>query len=331
MFVLYGTPWRTIIRFWKESLVSSQERRPPAAALAVIIPVAVALALTLFAWPATSLEPRDLPVGVVGAPAAVEQRLAQGGFDVQRYPDAAAARSAIRDRDIYGAIVSETAGTTVLTASAASATVAQLLPRTAAALGGSQRVEDVVPAPADDPRGAALTATVLPVVLAGMLTALLARALTPPGVRRIGALVAGAALAGLTAVLIVQAWLGVLEGGWLANAGVLALTVLAIAAPIVALAALLGPPGIGVGAALMLLIGNPWSGVSSAPELLPQAVGAIGQLLPPGAGGNLLRSSAFFDWNAAAGPLAVLLAWALLGLVALAVVARRQPASSPVR
>jgi hypothetical protein len=45
----------------------------------------------------------------------------------------------------------------------------------------------------------------------------------------------------------------------------------------------------------MVLIGNPFSGVGTGPELLPQPVGAIGQLLPPGAGGNLLRSTAFFD------------------------------------
>ena len=45
----------------------------------------------------------------------------------------------------------------------------------------------------------------------------------------------------------------------------------------------------------MVLIGNPFSGVGSAPELLPQPIGAIGQLMPPGAGGNLLRSTGFFD------------------------------------
>ena len=41
----------------------------------------------------------------------------------------------------------------------------------------------------------------------------------------------------------------------------------------------------------MVLVGNPFSGVGSAPELLPQPVGGIGQLMPPGAGGNLLRST----------------------------------------
>jgi hypothetical protein len=82
-----------------------------------------------------------------------------------------------------------------------------------------------------------------------------------------------------------------------------------------------------------VLVGNPLSGVSSAPELLPEPAGAIGQLLPPGAGGNLLRSTAFFDGAAASGPLVVLVAWVALGLVAAVVATLRRrrpaPATSP--
>ena len=59
--------------------------------------------------------------------------------------------------------------------------------------------------------------------------------------------------------------------------------------------ALIGPAGIALGALLMVFVGNPWSGIASVPELLPKAAGFIGQLLPPGAGANLLRNTAFFD------------------------------------
>lgn len=76
---------------------------------------------------------------------------------------------------------------------------------------------------------------------------------------------------------------------------------LAIAAVAAGLEGPIGPGGIGVAASLMIFVGNPWSGVGSAPELLPEPAGLIGQLLPPGAGGNLLRSTAFFD-GAHAGP-----------------------------
>ena len=79
-------------------------------------------------------------------------------------------------------------------------------------------------------------------------------------------------------------------------------------------------PGIGLGAIVLVLFGNGWSGAAAAPELLPGAVSAIGSLLPPGAGISLLRGVAFFDGNGIAKPLAVLLVWTALGLAA--VVAR---------
>lgn len=305
----------------------SPDRR---ASLAVVlaIPVAVALVLALSAWPAARLAPRDLPVGVAGpAPAArdTKQRLAQqeGAFEVHLYANEASAREAIRNREVYGAFVVGPGGPAVFTASAASPVVAQLLQQTAterrdAPGGGAGRVRvvDVVPAASHDPRGAALNASVLPLVLAGIVTAILAAALVPPGLRQMAALLIGAVLAGLTAVAIAQGWLGVIDGGWLGNAAALSLMVFAIAAAVAGLKALFGHIGLAFGAVLMILIGNPFSGVSSAPELLPQPVGTIGQLLPPGAGGNLLRSSAFFDGNRSGVHVIVLGVWALLGLAA---------------
>jgi hypothetical protein len=109
----------------------------------------------------------------------------------------------------------------------------------------------------------------------------------------------------------------VLDGHWLVNPAAFSLVVLAIAATIAGLRAWLGEKGIAVGALLMVLIGNPFSGVGAAPELLPRPVGDLGQLMPPGAGGNLLRSTGFFDGAAAGSHGAVLLAWAVLGMVLL--------------
>jgi hypothetical protein len=67
----------------------------------LLVPLAVALVLTLFAWPSARQEPRDLPVGVAGPPAAAQAMEKQltardGAFDVQRYPDEAAARAGSR-------------------------------------------------------------------------------------------------------------------------------------------------------------------------------------------------------------------------------------------
>jgi hypothetical protein len=303
----------------------------------LIIPAAVALILTLFAWPQAKLEPRGVPIGVVGGEeeaTALEDQLApEGDFDVEPYADEASAREAIEDRDIYGAFVPSAEGATVLTASAGSPLVAQALtglaePRLSAPPYGDAAsavdVEDVVPADPDDPRGSAFNALVLPLLIGGIITGVLvAFIITPPGPRQVAALVLASALAGLAAVVIAQAWLGILEGGWLANAAVLSLLVLAIASVVAGLVAVVGPPGIGIAAVLMVLLGNPWSGLGTAPELLPRPIGDIGQLFPPAAGGQALRDTAFFDGATLGGHLAVLSVWIAIGLSLLAIGARR--------
>ena len=209
-----------------------------------------------------------------------------------------------------------------MTASAASPTVAALL--TENLVGSQVKVEDVVPADPDDPRGAAFGSMGLPLVVAGIITGVIITLLGRPGLGAVGILVAVAALSGLVTIVMVQGWLGIIEGPWLLNAAVLSLGVLAIGSVVTGLAALIGPAGIGVAALLMVFVGNPWSGIASAPELLPQAAGFIGQLLPPGASGQLLRSTAFFDSAGAGRHLAVLLVWIAVGLGAILAGARLQ-------
>lgn len=105
-----------------------------------------------------------------------------------------------------------------------------------------------------------------------------------------------------------------------------------IGGTVAGLAALIGPPCIGAGAVLMVLLGDPFSGVTCAPELFPGPVGVIGQLMPPGAGGSLLRSVAFFDGSGAGGPLLTLAQWAALGPGAVLIGGRRRtrpPAAPP--
>jgi len=80
---------------------------------------------------------------------------------------------------------------------------------------------------------------------------------------------------------------------------------------------------------LVFVIGNPLSGLASAPELLPQPWGAIGQFLPPGAGATLLRSVAFFDGAGGAVALWTLAAWTVAGLALVAVGRRGALAGHP--
>ena len=302
--------------------------------VSLVIPVLAAVALGLFAWPVSQLAPRDLPIGLAGptqmtAPLAGQLAKAAGSdaFDVHQYADEAAARAAIKDREIYGAIVAGPRGVTLLTASAASPLVSQLLTQavTAQAARAGQggqpaavpKVVDVVRTTSEDPRGVVLGAALLPLVLVGLMTGILVSTVARAGWGQVIGLVVASALAGLAGVAVAQEWLGAFGGDWWLNAGVLGLTVLAIGAVVTGLADLIGPAGLGLGAALMMLVGNPFSGVTSAPELLPRWAGITGQLLPPGAGGNLLRSSAYFDNAAALRPAMVLVGWVAIGLACL--------------
>ncbi|MFD3649542.1 ABC transporter permease [Streptomyces cyaneofuscatus] len=308
-----------------------------AVAVVLLIPLVVTLALWAFAWPAARIAPRDLPVGVAGAAPAADQlgrqfEQREGAFEVHRFDDEAAAREAIEDRVVYGAVVAGPEGPHVLTATAASPVVAQLLREavTAAAPEGARvQVTDVVAAPPGDPRGSALGASVLPPALAGMGAGAAVTLLGLRGIRAALTLAGSAALVGLAAAAVAHSWLGVITGDWWTEAGVLTLTVLAIGAAVAGLSALLGPRGLGLGALLMILLGNSFSGVTSAPQLLPEPVGALGQWLPPGAGGSLLRSVAFFDGSAAGGPVLTLALWSALGLAAVLVAGRRRTTAAP--
>ena len=294
-------------------------------AVVVLVPLLAALALWAFAWPAARVAPRDLPLGVAGpraATAQVERQLEQkqGAFEIHHYADEAAARDAIEDRTVYGAVVVTPQGPELLTASAASPTVAQLLQQAvtqkqkASAEGTPIRTVDVVAAPPNDPRGAALNASVLPLALAGIAAGSVVAMAGLRGLRAVAALIGAAALVGAAVAGIAHSWLGVLTGDWWAEAGVLGLTTLAVSAAVAGLAALFGRAGTGIAAGTVMLFGNPFSGATSAPQMLPEPVGTIGQWLPPGAGTTLLRSVSFFDGAAATGPALTLTWWALLGL-----------------
>jgi hypothetical protein len=315
------------------------------AVLAVTAAVAVLLAvvLTAFAWPAVRSAPHDLPLAVAGPPPAVAQLSAAleeaspGAFDVRPVDDEAAARAAIEDRDVSGAVVVDAGGPRLLVASAASPAVATALRQVAAGLGAAGgtpvAVEDVVPAPAADPRGAGLAAAALPLALGGIATAGLTSRLVRGRARQAATALAAAAAGGAVTATVLGTWLGSVEGSWWTTSGVVALGIAATALVLLGLHDLLGTPGLALGAATTVLLGNPLSGLAGAPELLPGAWGTVGQWLPPGATGTLLRATAWFD-GAGAGPaLLVLAVWCSAGLALLAVGALRSrrpaPATAP--
>ncbi|WKV72884.1 ABC transporter permease [Streptomyces sp. PCS3-D2] len=301
---------------------------PTVARTVVLLTAIVSVLLTTFAWPSVRSHAHDVPIAVAGPAAAVEQlstaldRRLPDGFAIREVADTAAAERLIRDREVYGAIDATSGTPHVITASAASTALAQTLQGVAAGLGQAQAqgapktppVRDLVPMPSGDPRGAGLAAGALPLVMGSLLAALLLTRLVRGTARQAVGAVSFAITGGLAVAAILQFWLGSLGGSYAANTAAIALTMAATSLSIIGLGALLGFAGFGLGAATMMLIGNPLSGTPTAPEMLPGRSGALGQLLPPGAGGQLLRSTAFFDGRGSAHCVLVLTAWLGFGV-----------------
>lgn len=310
-------------------------QRPPAQVIlgsSLLLPLLASTLLYIFAWPAVNTKPHRLPVGFVTAPT-LETRLPrlldqiqEGGFEPRFYQSEVDARIAIQKREVYGALLIDPATPsdfTVLTASAASPTVAQLLTGIGNSLGAllsaagfsSPKVNDVVAATPSDPRQAGLSASALPLVLSGAITALL----LVLGLRRPGQRVVGLGLvmltAGMALAAVLQYVFGTLTGSYGLNALVTSLAIGAIAAFVAGLGATIGTPGFGLGLATLLLLSNPFSAISSAPQMLPEPWGAIGQWLPLGAFGTLIRSVAFFNGEGGGQAWMVLSLWICFGLV----------------
>lgn len=171
------------------------------------------------------------------------------------------------------------------------------------------------------------------------ISSLAAGALLALGIRRRGyraaALIAFGAGGGLATAGVAHTWLGIIPGNFPVIASVTGLTALAVAAAMSGLAQIgyrfVHPhAGLAVGGALIMLVGNPFSGAGDAPEMLPGAWGMMGQCLPNGALATLLRSVAYFGGARSAGPWAVLTAWAAAGLLlTLAIRHRRPPQVEP--
>lgn len=318
--------------------VPTHEPREAIRVTAVLVALAAALALVAiaFALPAAKSKPHDIPIGAVGPLAVTGQiadtleRNAPGAFAVTIYPSEAQLRTAIRDRDVYGGISFGPKGPTLFTATGASPAVAQLLSQIGNGIaqqsGAPLHTEDLAPPPSGDQRGAGLAAAALPVTLAGLMPAVALTLVIPLAAvwARFAATAAFSGLAGVTIAAVLRYALGSIDQNFWAVAGGLALGAFAIGVFVLGLATLLGRIGLLLGAVLALLLGNPLSGMTSAPEMLPSGWGELGQFMPQGANATLLRSTAFFGGAGASTAIAVLICWAVIGTLILVIAAQRR-------
>ncbi|MEV4516311.1 hypothetical protein AB0K00_46030 [Dactylosporangium sp. NPDC049525] len=299
------------------------------AATIALLTAMIGVLLVAFAWPSVRASLHDVPIVVAGQPDAVERVVSAleqhqpGAYVVTRVESTAAAETAVRDRQAYGAIDVTTGTPRVIVASGASAVVGQALQASASGLlqasgsAGAAHLAllDVAPLPADDPRGAGLAAGSLPLVIGGILAAFLLARMVRGLLQRVVGAVGFAVTGALALGAILQFWFGSLGGDYWANSGAIGLSIAATSLFILGLQSVIGSTGFAIGAALMMLVGNPLAGTSSAPEMLPGWLGNVGQLLPPSASGWLLRSTAFFDGHGAWPHAAVLLLWLAAGCV----------------
>jgi hypothetical protein len=302
-----------------------------ALALAVGVIVIQLIMVTAYAWSATSTAPRNVPVAVAGP--AREVALVTGELDTAKpgafklFPagTAARARQDITGRQAYGAIlVSATGRIDMLVASGASPAVANVLTDTAAKMDGlttrPANVTDIVPTSAADQTGAAFSFTLLPLMLGSLIAGVALTLNVPDPVRRAAGVVVFGIGGGLASAAVAHTWLGVIPGNYPALACAMGFASLAAAGGVSGIAhftARFGKRqvGLGLGGVIIMLLGNPFSGMSSAPEMLPGIWGFIGQCLPTGAAATLLRSVAYFNGARSAGPWTVLGIWAGAGLL----------------
>jgi len=300
--------------------------------------VLVAVFVLAFTWPSTSSTPKNLPVGISGAPeqvAAVTAALTENTgdlLDLVTASDRDAAVADIESRVTYGAIVLQEQGAPeVLTAPASNPAATSMLTTVAAQLqaqatqqaaaagldpaSAQVAVTPVVSLSADDPTGSGLAGAAFPMMFGGMIGgALLSMLIKNTRERFIGATLL-AALAGLAASLILGTWFGFLPGGFWINALVIGVSILATSSFIIGCVELVGTAGIGIGAITTMLIANPISSAAAPWQFLPAPWGTIGQLFVPGASNWLLRSVNYFPAASDVKQWLVLSGWIVGGIV----------------
>jgi hypothetical protein len=299
---------------------------PLAALRSLRLPVALAALITVlataFAWPASHLEPRDVPIGVTGSVTFVDRVTATlhaqdaGAFDVTVAPDSSSGRSLLRDNQIDGLFTETAGGPRLVLASAGRPVVADLLTSVESAMTRAESpavVTDAVPPPGDDAHSAVFVAAALPTVLGAIAAGALLALSRRPRIDRLVGVVVVAGLSGLALTTVLNTWLGALGGSWWALAGCYALGIGAILAAVNGLAHVFGRAGLIAAAATVMLLGNPLSGATSATQMLPDGWSALGRALPPGAFAGAVRAVAYYDAHGASGPVLVLAAWALVG------------------
>src|SRR5712691_2757079 len=233
-------------------------------------------------------QPHDIPVGLVGPAPAVQQisssfaTASPGAFDFTTFASEDDARAAVDARTVDGVLILGSASPHLIIAGAAGDGVTGVIATLISTL-ASQAV-------------------------------LFATGRNLRVVARLSLIVVYGALVGMTAMGM-AAWIagGYGDGFW-AAAGLDALASIAIGAVVAGLVRLLGAPGIGL-AALLMVLSLVSSGGPVGSQLLPDFYRALAPWATAGQLYSALRGALFFDGAALATPIAVLSGWLVVGLL----------------
>ncbi len=299
----------------------------PKAVTLVLVPALVLMLAFAFFYVGAFHEPtpHHVPLAVVGSPAVAAQlnRLPGEPLDARQASSRSDALSQINDRKVYGAY--EAATNRLYVASAANRATAVALEETfnlvAAAQGRpAARVTDVKPLPRADPNGTAAFYAVIAWMFGGYigstLIGLIGSARSTSRKRaaaRLGALAELSVVGGILSVVMLRACFGAFSGHVVAMCAIGALTIFSSGAATAGIQAAAGPAGTGFVILVFVILGNSASGGPFARPLLPGLWRTVGGVLPPGASVDLSRSALFFGGSRIAGPILVLVVWAVLG------------------
>ena len=272
-------------------------------------------------------QPHDIKVGLVGPTPALEQistafaANAPGAFQFTTYGSEDAARSAIDDRSVDGALVfGPDGGPRLIVAGAAGDAVTGVISgaftNVFKAQGQTLTVETVHPFARVDPHGLILFFVVLAVVVSTLVAqaAFGLRSQSGFGLRLIMVVVYAvlAALVGMGMARWIAGDYG--SGFWVATA-LVALGSAAVGAVVAGSARLLGAPGVVLAAIIVVLLDLVSSGGPLGSNLLPDFYRWLAPGMPVAQLYSAMRSALYFDNGGIVFPIAVLGAWLAGGIV----------------
>src|SRR5215469_1117342 len=312
-----------------------RRQRPVAGLIGALVVTLLSLVfVTSFIGALHNPGPRSAPLGIVGPPAAASMlgrtldHAVPNGFTVTNYATATAARNAINHRTIDAALVPGPHAQNLVVAQAVSSglTNATIKVFTAVAAGAHVplTVTDIRPLHASDPDGLSqnffVIALLAPSFLFGnQLTSRIAPKLGPHG--HLAVLAAYSAIVAAVAVAIADGAIGALTGAPWGLFGIG--TLLAFAVAVIGAAAARWAGGIGVAlfGLLFIPVGIASSGVTLGPNMITPWYADLGKALPAGSALPAVLNTTYFHANAITTPLLILSAWALAGILALALAA----------